>query len=158
MLLKLVSLTRLAMVWLAMNAPDASAPMVVMSKSWASPCWVIRKPPLSMISVAIASVLTMNSRSIPSSCRTSSSISWGRVAMSCVLRNGLVIDEFVQQQARDHVQRFEHALAFMRRGTERRHLHFTVVQQIFHVIHRRGVGQVALVVLQHVGDFRQVQL
>src|SRR5208283_4887233 len=136
MLLKLVSLTRPAMVWLAMNAPEASAPMLVMSKSCASPCCVMRKPPLSMISVAIASVLAMNSRNTPSRWRMSSSISWGRVAMSGVLRNALV-DEFVQQEARDHVQRLEHALAFVRRGAERRHLHFAVVQQVFHVFHGR---------------------
>src|ERR1039458_96244 len=98
----------------------------------------MRKPPLSMISAAVASVFAMNARNVSSHRRMSSSISWGRVAMSCVLWNALV-DEFVQQQARDHVQGFKHAFALVRRRVERRHLHFAIVQQKFHVFHRRGV-------------------
>src|ERR1700729_1233716 len=132
MLLKLGSLTRPAMVWLARNAPDARAAMVVRSNSVASPWCVMRNPPLSMMSAFDASVLAMNSRSVVSSGWMSSSISCGKVTMSCVLRNALV-DEFLQQQARDHVQRFKHALAFVRGRGEGRHLHVAVVEQKIHV-------------------------
>jgi hypothetical protein len=42
---------------------------------------------------------------------------------------------------------------------ERRHLHVAVVEQKIHVFHRRGVRQVALVVLQHVrGISAEVEL
>src|SRR5471030_213114 len=115
----------------------------------------MRKPPLSMISAAVASVLAMNSRSVSSKRRMSSSISWGRVSMSCVLWNAL-IDKFLQQQAGDHVQRFEHALAFVRGRGKRRHLHVAVVQKKIHVFDGRGVGQVALVVLKDAGDFPEI--
>ena len=79
------------------------------------------------------------------------------MAILCVLRSALV-DELVQQQARDHVQRLEHAFALLRGRGERRHLHFAVVEKKFHVLGRRDVGQVALVVLQHVRDVIQVEL
>src|ERR1039457_3678521 len=107
----------------------------------------MRKPPLSMTSAAVASVCRMNSRSASSIRCMSSSISWGRVALSRVL-GGALVDEFLEQQTRDHIERFEHALALVRGGIERRHLHLAVVQQIFHVFDRRGVRQVALIVLQ----------
>ena len=37
------------------------------------------------------------------------------------------------------------------------HLHFAVVEQEFHVLDGRGIGQVALVVLQHVRDVGEVE-
>src|ERR1035438_1146086 len=97
----------------------------------------MRKPPLSMMSAAVASVWPMNSSNASLSRCMSSSISWGKVAMSCMLGRALV-DEFLEQQARDHVERFKHALALVRGGVERWHLHFTVVQKILHVFDRRG--------------------
>src|ERR1039457_1731098 len=115
----------------------------------------MRKPPLSMMSAVVASVWPINSRNAASSCWMSSSISWGRVAMSCGLGSALV-DEFLKQHARDHVERLKHPLAFVRGAIERRHLHFAVVQKIFHVFGRRGVRQVAFVVLQDVRNFRDV--
>src|SRR5262249_29381543 len=87
----------------------------------------------------------------------SSSTSWGKVAMSCVLRSALA-DELVQQQARDHVQRLEYTFGPMRRGGEERHLQLPVVEQEFHVIDWGDVGQVALVVLEDVRDLVQVEL
>src|SRR5262245_10743412 len=98
-----------------MNAPDASAPMVVRSYSSERLWCAMRKPPLSMISAAVASVWATNSRSVSSSRRTSSSMSWGRVAILCGLGNALV-DVFLEQHPGDHVQALEHALALVRRG------------------------------------------
>src|SRR5438093_4189788 len=106
----------------------------------------MRKPPLSMISAVVASLFSSNSRSTVSSCWTSSSMSWGSVAMSCVLRRGLG-DELVEQHARNHVEGFEHPFTPVRGGGERGHLHVAVVEQKLHVIHRRSVWQIALVVL-----------
>jgi len=80
-LLKFFSLTRPAMVWLAMKAPEARAPSVVKSTSAASPWLVMRNPPLSISSAAVAEVWARNSRSESSRTRISSSISWGRVGM-----------------------------------------------------------------------------
>src|ERR1022692_5034220 len=138
------------MVWLAMNAPEASAAMVVRSNWRASPQCVIKKPPLSMISAVVASLFSSRSLNASSRNLTSSTRSWGKVAMSCVLRRSLR-DVLVQQHARDHVQRFENPLAFVRGGRERRHLHLAIVQQKLHVFHRRDVRQIALIVLQDIG-------
>src|ERR1700722_10371701 len=109
----------------------------------------MRKPPLSMTSADVASAETMSSRSASLSRWRSSSMSWGRVAMSCILGDALV-DVFLQQHARDHVQRLEHAFAFVRRRGKGRHLHVAVVEQKIHVFHGRGVRQIALVVLDDV--------
>src|ERR1019366_8242695 len=136
MLLKFGSLTRPAMVWLAMNAPEESAAMVVRSKSSALPCDVMRKPPLSMMSSLSASLSRW----------MSFSMSCGRVDISGMLGNAL-IDVFLQQHTADHVQRFEHTLAFVGTGGQRRHLYIAVVHKEIHVFERRGVRQVALVIL-----------
>src|SRR5207244_12538181 len=106
----------------------------------------MRKPPLSMISAVVASLFSSNSRSTVSSCWTSSSMSWGSVAMSCVLRCGLA-DELIEQHAGDHVESFEHPFAHMGGRAEGRHLHFAVVQQKLTIIHRRGSRQIARVIL-----------
>src|SRR5450755_1683306 len=140
-----------------MNAPEESAAMVVRSKSSALPWCVMRKPPLSMISAAVASAATVSSLSASLSRWMSSSMSCGRVAISGMLGNALV-DVFLEQHAGDHVQRLEHALAFMGTGGKRRHLHVAVVQQKIHVFRRRGVRQIAFVVLQHVRDLADVEL
>src|SRR5215471_17732312 len=140
MLEKFSSFTRPAMVWLARNAPDASAPIVVRSNSSDRLWFAMRKPPLSMTSAAVASVCATNSRSVSSSCRTSSSMSWGRVAILCGLGNALV-DVFLEEHPRDHVQAFEDALALVRRGLERGHLHVAVVQKVIQIFHRRGIRQ-----------------
>src|SRR6185436_11854062 len=95
--------------------------MVVRSNLAASPWWVMRNPPLSTINAVVASLRLRNARKTLSRASMSSSISWGKVAMSCVLRDAL-LDVFVQQHARDHVERFEHALATVGGGVERGHL------------------------------------
>src|ERR1022692_3890786 len=157
MLLKFGSLTRPAMVWLAMNAPEESAAMVVRSKSSALPCDVMRKPPLSMMSAAVASAAVMSSLSASLSRWMSSSMSCGRVDISGMLGNAL-IDVFLQQHTGDHVQRFEHTLAFVGTGGKRRHLYIAVVHKEIHVFERSGVRQVALVILQHVWNLAEVEL
>src|SRR5258708_2322694 len=144
------------MVSLAMNAPAASAEMVVRSNCRLSPCCEMRKPPLSMIKAVVASLFCISSWRMSSSWRTSSSNSWGSVAMSCVLRLRLA-DELVEQQPRDHIECLEHTFAPVGRGGEGGHLHVAVVEQELHVIHRRGIGQIALVVLHHHGNFPQIQ-
>src|SRR6266699_5918548 len=116
----------------------------------------MRKPPLSMIKAVVASLRPRNSPNMSSSPWMSSSRSCGKVAMSCVLRNALV-DEFVEQHACNHVERFENAFALVADRGEGRHLHLAVVEKKFHVFHGRGVGQIALVVLQDVRDFFQVE-
>src|SRR5437899_3140248 len=129
--------------------------MLVRSKASASPRCVIRNPPLSTTNAVVASLRRRNSPRIKSSAWMSSSRSWGKVAMSCVLRRGLV-DVFVEQHARDHVERLEHAFAAMRGGAEGRYLHFAVVEQKLEVLDRGGVGQVAFVELQHVGNLVEI--
>src|SRR6185369_975852 len=106
----------------------------------------MRKPPLSIISAVVASLRPRNSPNTSSSPWMSSSRSCGKVAMSCVLRNVLV-NEFVEQHARNHVERFENAFALVGDRSEGGRLHFAVVEQKLHVFDRRRVGQVALVVL-----------
>src|ERR1035438_6041269 len=145
------------MVWLAMNAPEASAAMVVRSNWRASPQCVIKKPPLSMISAVVASLFSSRSLNTSSSSLTSSTSSWGRVAMSCVLRRALG-DVLVEQHARDHVQRFKNAFAFVRGAGERGNLHFAIVQQKLHVFNRRDVRQITLVILQNIRNVREVHL
>src|SRR6266496_3479640 len=117
----------------------------------------MRKPPLSIIKAVVASLRPRNSPNTSSSPWMSSSRSCGKVAMSCVLRNVLV-DEFVEQHAGNHVEGLEYAFALVANRGEGRRLHLAVVEKKFHVFHGRGVGQVALVVLQNVRDFVQVEL
>src|ERR1035438_910017 len=131
--------------------------MVVRSNCSRSPSLAMRKPALSMINAVVASLFSTSSRNSRSSRAMSSSMSWGRLAMSRVLRTSLA-DEFVQQHAGDHVERLEDALALVGRRGERGHLNIPVVQQEFEVFHGGNVRQVALVVLNHVGNFRQVEL
>src|ERR1041384_8279511 len=128
MLAKPSSPMRLAISLLAQKDPAASAATVVPSKSSARPCWVMRKPPLSMSRAAVDSLWVTRSRSAPSRTRMSSSMSWGRVNMSGGPASTFV-DEFVQQHAGDHVQGLEHALALVGARGEGRHLHFAVVQE-----------------------------
>src|SRR5689334_2541228 len=87
----------------------------------------------------------------------SSSISWGKVPMSCVLRRSLA-DELVQQHAGDHVERLENALAFVGCRREGWYLDISVIEQKLHILQRSNVRQIALVVLEHVRDFCEVQL
>src|SRR5882724_4995707 len=110
-----------------------------------------------MISAVVASVFSSNSCNTSSSRWTSSSISWGRVAMSCVLRSSLT-DILVEQHASDHVERLEHPFTEMRGRTKRRHLHISVVEQEFHIIDGGDIRQITFVVLQNVRDFGHVEL
>src|SRR5512145_851314 len=124
--------------------------MVVRSNWRASPWLVMRNPPLSMIRAAVASLLARSSNSSSSSRWMSSSMSWGREAMSCVLRRSLA-DELVEQHAGDHVEGFKDAFALVGGGGEGRDLDFAVVEQKLHVFDGSDVGEVAFVVLEDVG-------
>src|SRR5438445_13605552 len=99
--------------------------MLVRSKASASPRCVIRNPPLSKTNAVVASLRRRNSPRIKSSDWMSSSRSWGKVAMSCVLRRGLVV-VFVEQLEHDHVEHFEHGLVVMHGGDDGRYLHVQV--------------------------------
>src|SRR6185503_2127116 len=115
----------------------------------------MRKPPLSMSSAAADSLWATRSRSAPSRTRMSSSMSWGRVNMSGGPA-GAFVDELVQQHAGDHVQGFEDTLALVGARGEGRHHHFAVVEEKLEVFERRGVGDVALVILDDEGDVGEV--
>src|SRR5215208_3736850 len=123
--------------------------MVVRSNWRESPRLVMRKPPLSIMSAVVASLLSSSSSRASSSCWMSSSISWGRVGMSCVLRRPLA-DELIEQHASDHIEGFENALTEVSRGSERRDLHLAVIQQELHVFDGSDVGEIAFVVLKDV--------
>src|SRR5262245_12201666 len=122
---------------------------VVVSISCCSPVSVMRKPPLSMTIASEASVFIRSScRDSESSC-TSSSMSCGSVAILSGFTLALV-NELVQQHARDHVQRLEDPFAFVRASGERWHFNLLIIEEEIHVFHRRDVRQIAFVVLQHV--------
>jgi len=67
-----------------------------------------------------------------------------------------LVDEFMEQHAGDHVERFEDAIALVSDTRESGNLHFPVVEEKFHVLDGRRIGQVAFVVLDDVGDVAQV--
>src|SRR5208282_882349 len=116
----------------------------------------MRKPPLSMINAVVASLFVRKSCSSLSSRWTSSSRSWGRVAMSCVLGRALA-DEFVEQHAGDHVERFKDAFASVGGGGKGRHLDIAVVEQELQVFDGGDILQVTLVVLQNIRNLGQIQ-
>src|SRR3954453_2887092 len=117
----------------------------------------MRKPPLSMMIAALPSHLTSRSCKADSSSWTSSSISWGSVAISRGLPVALV-DEFVQEQPGYHVQRLEHSLALVGGTRERWHLRLAVIKQKIHILHWSCVREIAFVKLQHIGNVRQVEI
>src|SRR6267142_637275 len=140
--------------------------MVVRSNWRESPQLPIRNPPLSITRAVLPSVCASSSRKISSSLWTSSSISCGSVAMilrdpcyhrSSVLGSSLA-DKFVQQHASNHVERFENAFATVGAGREGRDLDIAIVQEELHIFNRGDIGQIALVVLKHIGNFLKVQL
>src|ERR1035441_1422351 len=102
MLEKVVSPRRSAMAWVAQNEPAASA--------------------------AAASLRRNNSSNAPSNPWTSSAMSGGRPGISRGFAPALV-DEFVEQQARNHVERFKDSFAFGGHGSEGRNLHLAIVEQ-----------------------------
>src|SRR5664279_4637247 len=106
--------------------------MVVRSNCRVSPWLVMRKPPLSIISAVVASVFSIRSCNSPPSRWISSSMSWGKEAMSCVLLSSLA-DELVQQHAGDHVERLKHPFALVRGPGEGGDLDVAVVQEELHV-------------------------
>src|SRR5439155_18856925 len=63
-----------------------------------------------------------------------------------------VLAVFVQQSLRDRIKRREHVLTGARDHFETLQPLFPVVQNVFHVIDRRDVREVALVVLEHTRD------
>ena len=81
-----------------------------------------------------------------------------RIGLDKLLHPVALIDELVQEHACDHVESFEHAVALVRGGPERRRLNFAVVEKEFHVLNWRGVGQVTLVVLEDIGNFIEIQV
>src|SRR5829696_1291389 len=115
-----------------------------------------------MMSAAEASLRETSSPRTRSNSRTSSAMSWGKainkVLLSELLHTVAFIDELVQQHACDHVQRFEYALALMRRGAESRHLQLAVIEQELHVFNRSGIGQIALVILDDIRDLIEVKV
>src|SRR5262245_45325007 len=118
----------------------ANAPSVVTSNRRVSPHCVMMKPPLSRTRAEVASLLARRSSSARSSCRISSSRSWGRLPISGRLA-GAFVDELVEQHAGHHVQGLKNSVALMRGGTKGRHLHFPVVQEELHVIDGRRIWQ-----------------
>src|SRR5258707_4579222 len=145
------------MVSLAMKAPEARAAIVVRSKRRASPWLAMRKPPLSIINAVVASLFSSKPFSSSSSNWMSSSISWGKVAMSCVLRSSLA-DILIEQHPGDHVERLKNAFAPMGGRAKRGHLHVAIVQQELHVFNGSDVRQIALVILQDIGNLSEVEL
>src|SRR5688572_28388769 len=135
--LKLVSLTRPAIAWVAANDADASAPIVVKSKPAILPCCAIKNPPISRSNAAVASLLVTRSPKAPSNSWTSSSISCGRVNI-CLLACAFV-DEFVQEEPRNHIKRLENPFGLGCRRRERRNLHLTIIQEEVHVFHRSNI-------------------
>src|SRR5215216_4338025 len=101
-----------AMPCVAAYVPAASAASVVESNSPKSPVCAMRKPALSMMSAAEASLRETSSPSTRSNSRTSSAISWGkainRVWLSELLHTVAFIDELMEQHACDHVQLFKY--------------------------------------------------
>jgi len=80
-------------------------------------------------------------------------------SFSCVLRlRRVLIDEFMEQQARNHVERLKNAFTFMSGSRKRRNLGLTVVQQKLHIFKRGNIRQIAFVVLKHMRNFIQVEL
>src|SRR6266487_5480066 len=114
----------------------------------------MRKPPLSMSMMTVASERDSKFSSAVSSTRISSSKSCGSDAISPFGARALV-DELVQQQTRNHVERFKHAFAFGSDGGKGRHLHLAVVQGKLQVIDGRDIGQITLVVLQDRSEERR---
>src|SRR5579862_8926971 len=113
-------------------------------------------PPLSMTMAAVASLLRSNSSRAVSRAWTSSAINGGRPGISRGFWSAFA-DELVEEQARDHVERFKDALATGGDRRERGRLHFAIVEQELHVFDGSDIGQVALVVLENVRDFGKVK-
>src|ERR1044071_5505824 len=119
-----------AMAWVASKEPEARAATEVTSKVAVSPFSTRQKPALSVMIAVAASLLDKSSPNAPSSTVMSSSSNCGSVCMSPA---GVFVDKFLQQQARDGIERFENAFALCGRGFKSRHAHVAIVQQIFHV-------------------------
>src|SRR5262249_39200949 len=126
-------------------------------------------PPLSMTRAVPASLLRISSCNALFNAPMSSSMSWGRVGITGDYGNrgwqqwsrrpALALgNELLQEQACDHVQGFRHPVAFMTARGKRRRLLLAIVQQVLHKLHRGHAREIALVILQHVGDVGQVQV
>src|SRR5581483_2048080 len=135
--------------------------MVVRSNCSVSPRDWIRNPPLSITRAVVASVSVISSPSMTLNCWTSSSMSCGSVAMRLDMSrrlSGTLADELVEQHAGDHVERFEYSFALVSDRSERRDLNFAIVQKKLHVVGRSDIGQILFVVLENIGNVREVQL
>src|SRR5688572_33326706 len=115
----------------------------------------MRNPPLSRSRATLASLFCRRSCIARSTSVMSSSISSGSGDISRSFSVGVVY-KLVQEQSGNHVQGLKDPLTLMGAGGERRHLHFAIVEQEFHVLHRRRVWKIALVVLHNVRNVAQV--
>src|SRR3954463_7304587 len=143
-----------AMAWGASKEPEARAATEVTSKVSVSPFSTRQKPALSVMMAVAASLLAKRSPKAPSMTAMSSSSNCGSV---CISPAGVFVDKFLEQQSRDCVKGFENAFAFCGGGFEGGNAHVAIVQQILHVLDGRDVRQVALVVLEHVREFGQIE-
>src|SRR5262245_37301209 len=117
----------------------------------------MRNPPLSMSRAALASLLMSNSSRARLISAMSSSMSWGSVAILGSFA-GALVDKLLQEQTRDHVQRLKDSITFVGAGREGGYLFVPVVEKEFQVFRGRHVREIALVVLQDVGNVSQVQV
>src|SRR5438552_8440688 len=154
----------------AAKEPAASAAMTVTSITSISPHCEITLPPRSITTVRSASVFFKKSPRTPSSVATSSMVGpgsrscgklprfwrgwldWNRDRQWRTLWRFAVLAEFVQQNLRDRIKRREHVLTGARDHFETLQPLFPVVQNVFHVIDRRDIREVALVVLEPARD------
>ena len=68
------------------------------------------------------------------------------------------VDELMEQEASNHIQSFEYSSAFTGAAGKSGNFNVAIVEQKIHVLDRSGIGQVALVELQHVRDVRQIEI
>src|SRR3954464_1415419 len=155
--LKLFSLTSVAIICVAANDAADSAASVTVSYCWWGPVLVIKNPPLSKSNAMLASLLSSNSSITESISVMSSSINWGNVAILRGFAIGIG-DEFVEQEPGDHVEGLENAFALVRGSGERGHLCLAIVEEKIHVLDRSDVGQITFVVLNDVRDLVQIHV
>src|SRR5215468_2215499 len=129
------------------NAPAASAEMETVSKVAVLPVearsWPLR-------SMSRASDAPDSSRKLPSTCpMREASFSWITRSRSIAL-DLLFLSELAEEHHAGHrVEGVEHARAEAGHALERRHPPRAPVERVLEVRHRGGIGEIALVVLDH---------